>query len=158
MILRPFFLLPFFCLGLFWVTIVPVLRLLHLGSSGFWFFWVLVLLGSGFFWVLLGSSGALGAFVRAIVLLPPVLHLGSGGAGCVCRGHSPASAFALSASQRREGAFVGAIASLPPSHLSCSSGGAECVCWGHSPASAFALSASQRHEGAFLGAIALLPP
>src|SRR5712672_1967634 len=106
MILRPFFLLPFFCLGVFWVTIVPLMRLLHLGSSGFWFIWVL------------GSSGALGAFVRAIVLLPPALHLGSGGAGCVCRGHSPTSAFALSASQRRGGAFVGAIASLPPSHLS----------------------------------------
>jgi hypothetical protein len=60
-------------------------------------------------------------FVRAIVLLPPALHLGSGGAGCVCRGHSPTSAFALSASQRRGGAFVGAIASLPPSCLSHSS-------------------------------------
>src|SRR5712672_1343311 len=104
MIPWPFFLLPFFCLGLFWITIVPVLHLLHLGSSV-----------------------ALGAFVRAIVLLPPMLHLGSGGAGCICWGHSPASAFALSASQRREGAFVGAIASLSPSRLSGSSGGVGCV-------------------------------
>jgi hypothetical protein len=149
------------------------------------FFWV-PLGSSGFFWVPLGFSGfvwallgALGAFVRAIVLLPPALHLGSGGAGCVCQGHSPASAFAVSVGQRREGAFVGAIVPLPPSRLSGStgalgafvraivllpptlhsgSGGAGCVCQGHSPASAFAVSVGQRREGAFVGAIASLPP
>jgi hypothetical protein len=37
---------------------------------------------------------------------------------CVCQGCSPASPFALTAGQRREGAFQGAIASIPPSRSS----------------------------------------